>query len=58
MRFTPDDPPRCAFCREPFLDEHEQRFCGTCDRWMHPDCLDRHANVEPDGEGDWRHRPA
>lgn len=56
MRFASE--PRCGHCREPFLDGADVlRFCCTCDRWMHDDCLDRHASVEPDGAGDWRHVP-
>jgi hypothetical protein len=49
--------PRCAWCREPFDPMGEpQRFCVTCDQWVHLGCLERHAPCEPDGEGDWRHR--
>ena len=52
-----DAEPLCAVCREPWRPEERQRFCVTCDRWLHADCLERHAAVEPDGDGDWRHAP-
>ena len=47
----------CPYCRESFLGDEIQRFCVTCDAWLHPECLHAHAKCEPDPEGknDWRH---
>jgi len=48
--------PVCGSCGEPWRPGEPQRFCVTCDVWLHIDCLMRHAAVVEDGEGDYRHR--
>jgi hypothetical protein len=43
---------RCLVCKKHYLPAlHRQRYCATCRRWVHVECLGEHSGVDFDAVG-------